>query len=166
MTRRAAHCLVDIIIPGTNGDSLKSNFLNGLHLSSVQLRYDGRATRNWLHFLPGPFTNQIYFQTKGQANHQTLHITLHSLQQDSSHQLDSSTTAWCYQVLSRWLSVITLSRHYASPRHLRSVSLSPPIMARGWTPDKMSGGRLICCLLNISDLGTEHVISEGLLLTC
>ena len=33
----------------------------------------------------------------------------------------------------------------------------------GWgrTPDKMVGGRLICCLLNMSDLGTEHVISEA-----
>ena len=57
--------------------------------------------------------------------------------------------------------VITLSRHYASPRHLRSVSLSPPIRTWGWTPDKMSGGRLICCLLKMSDLGTEHVISEA-----
>ena len=48
-----------IIIPETNGNSLKSNFLNGLHLSTCVVDCDGRALRNGPHFLSFTSRNLI-----------------------------------------------------------------------------------------------------------
>ena len=49
-----------IIIPETNGNSLKSNFLNGLHLSTCVVDCDGRALRNGPHFLSLTSRNLIW----------------------------------------------------------------------------------------------------------